>query len=389
MRNAADVVQADLEYMHAALRDEWPALAGRRLLITGGAGFLGYYLAQAAVHFNRSAPQGRAHRVTVYDNLARGVPAWLEQLPSGRRARRSSDPRHAASRCRMDFGDFDYIIHAAVDRLADLLPRRIRSRRWTPTSTACATCSTTPASSRAARPPVRGFLFFSSSEIYGDPAPGRDPDARDLSRASSPAPGPRACYDESKRYGETLCVIFARQHGVPVQDRAPVQQLRPGSEDHRRPRAARLRARRARRPRHRDALRRLGDADLLLRRRRGHRLLQGAGPRARRRALQHRHRGARDLDARAGRAGGRGVGPPVRLHGARSCMQAAQDARLPGRQPEPPLPDHHQGARPARLRPADRVRRRARRSLLWYRDNQERSRSPGRRPRSPGTGAAA
>ncbi|HBH78744.1 MAG TPA: NAD-dependent dehydratase, partial [Nitrospira sp.] len=27
--------------------------------------------------------------------------------------------------------------------------------------------------------------------------------------------GPRACYDEAKRYGETLCVNFAHQYGIP------------------------------------------------------------------------------------------------------------------------------------------------------------------------------
>ena len=70
------------------------------------------------------------------------------------------------------------------------------------------------------------------------------------------------------------------------------------------------------RPRHRDAVRRVGDADVLLRRRRGHGLLQGARPRPRRRGLQHRHRDARDLDARAGRAGRRRRARAVRLRAA-------------------------------------------------------------------------
>jgi len=38
------------------------------------------------------------------------------------------------------------------------------------------------------------------------------------------------CYDVSKRFGETLCVTFARQEGVPVKIARPVQQLWTGPE---------------------------------------------------------------------------------------------------------------------------------------------------------------
>jgi nucleoside-diphosphate-sugar epimerase len=93
--------------------------------------------------------------------------------------------------------------------------------------------------------------------------------------------GPRACYDEAKRYGETLCVNFAQQFDLPVKIVRPVQQLRPGLEDHRWPRDSRLRARRARGAGHRDALRWLRDANVLLRRRCGRGILQGSHARPR------------------------------------------------------------------------------------------------------------
>ncbi len=163
-------------------------------------------------------------------------------------------------------------------------PRRsttasIRSRRSTPTSTACATCSTTRRGRREPGRPVRASCSTRRSEIYGDPAPDAIP-TPETYRGLVSCTGPRACYDESKRFGETLCVIFAQQYGVPVTDGAAVQQLRPGPEDHRRPRDPGLRARHPRRPRHRHALRRHADAHVLLRGRRDHRLLQGAGQRA-------------------------------------------------------------------------------------------------------------
>jgi dTDP-glucose 4,6-dehydratase/UDP-glucuronate decarboxylase len=75
--------------------------------------------------------------------------------------------------------------------------------------------------------PVRGFLFFSSSEIYGDPEPDQIPTPETYpGRVSST--GPRACYDESKRYGETLCVNFARQYGLPVTMVRPFNNYGPG-----------------------------------------------------------------------------------------------------------------------------------------------------------------
>jgi nucleoside-diphosphate-sugar epimerase len=72
-----------------------------------------------------------------------------------------------------------------------------------------------------------GFIFYSSSEIYGDPAPDRIPTPEDY-RGNVSCTGPRACYDESKRYGETLCVVFARHYGVPVKMVRPFNNYGPG-----------------------------------------------------------------------------------------------------------------------------------------------------------------
>ena len=75
--------------------------------------------------------------------------------------------------------------------------------------------------------PVEGFLFFSSSEIYGDPTPENIP-TPETYRGNVSCTGPRACYDESKRYGETLCVNFAREHGLPVRIARPFNNYGPG-----------------------------------------------------------------------------------------------------------------------------------------------------------------
>ena len=50
-------------------------------------------------------------------------------------------------------------------------------------------------------------LFFSSSEIYGDPDKNNVP-TKESYRGNVSSMGLRACYDESKRLGETLCYIY-------------------------------------------------------------------------------------------------------------------------------------------------------------------------------------
>ena len=51
---------------------------------------------------------------------------------------------------------------------------------------------------------INGMLFFSTSEIYGDPTHDAIP-TPETYRGFVSCTGPRACYDESKRLGETLC----------------------------------------------------------------------------------------------------------------------------------------------------------------------------------------
>ena len=62
---------------------------------------------------------------------------------------------------------------------------------------------------------LEGFLYFSTSEVYGDPDPVHIPTREDY-RGNVSTTGPRACYDESKRVGETISVAFAQQKGLPV-----------------------------------------------------------------------------------------------------------------------------------------------------------------------------
>ncbi|MHA3980934.1 NAD-dependent epimerase/dehydratase family protein [Halovulum sp. GXIMD14794] len=223
MKTAQDVIEADLDHICRNLSDEFPDLSGKRLLIVGGGGFLGYYLVQSVLHWNRTSGQTPCD-VTVWDNYIRGVPEWLTAL--------DGDPnltlqKHDITHPLPDgMGDFDYIIHAAsiasptyyrrypietmdanVDGLRRLLDYAL-------------------AQSNAGKP-LSGFLFYSTSEIYGDPDPAHIP-TPETYRGNVSCTGPRACYDESKRYGETLCVNFARAYGLKISIARPFNNYGPG-----------------------------------------------------------------------------------------------------------------------------------------------------------------
>jgi dTDP-glucose 4,6-dehydratase/UDP-glucuronate decarboxylase len=79
----------------------------------------------------------------------------------------------------------------------------------------------------AAKRKIKSMLFMSTSEIYGDPFPEYIPTSEDY-RGNVSCTGPRACYDESKRFGETLCVNFFRTRGVPVKIARPFNFYGPG-----------------------------------------------------------------------------------------------------------------------------------------------------------------
>ena len=221
--DARAVVLADLEHICAGLRDEFTDMSGSRLLIVGGAGFLGHYLVQAAVHWNATSGQAPID-ITVYDNYSRGVPTWLQSLEGTPNL--STEVFDITGPLPTDLGHVDYVIHAAsiasptyyrlhpietmdanVNGLRSLLEYALQQKR--------------------AGTPLRGFLFYSTSEIYGDPTPEHIP-TPETYRGNVSSTGPRACYDESKRYGETLCVNFARQHELPVTMARPFNNYGPG-----------------------------------------------------------------------------------------------------------------------------------------------------------------
>ncbi|MEM6795795.1 MAG: NAD-dependent epimerase/dehydratase family protein [Acidobacteriota bacterium] len=216
----------DLEDICGRLEGELASMAGGRVLITGGAGFLGYYLVRTLLHHNRSG-RGPAIDVLVLDNFMRGRPDWFDDLEPDPHLRLADhDVKQPLPE---DLPPADFIVHAASiaspsfyrSRPIETMDANVRGVRHLLDH-----CQQR-AEPGAPGPPVRAFLFFSSSEIYGDPTPDAIPTPESYPGRVS-CTGPRACYDESKRYGETLCVNFHRRFGLPIKIARPFNNYGPG-----------------------------------------------------------------------------------------------------------------------------------------------------------------
>ena len=222
--NAKQVVGRDLDFIVDQLASELSEISGANLLIAGGAGFLGYYLVQTALHWNRLNHEAPQIGVTVLDNFVRGVPAWLTALEGNPSLRLlKHDITHSLP---PDLGDQQFIIHAASIASPTYYRRRPIETMDANVNGLRFLLDYSLARGNVGRP-VKGVLFYSSSEIYGDPTPTNIP-TPETYRGIVSCTGPRACYDESKRYGETLSVNFARQHGVPVKVARPFNNFGPG-----------------------------------------------------------------------------------------------------------------------------------------------------------------
>jgi len=221
---ATAVREGDLAVMGEDLDADLRRMSGKRLLITGGAGFLGYYLVQVPLAWNDGHPEAPPIVVTVMDNYFRDTPAWLKEL--GERPDVELMVHDVRGPLPEQMGEFAYIIHAA----GIASPTYYRAH---PIETMDANINGLRYLLDYARQRLEagldmsGFLFYSSSEIYGDPAADAIP-TPETYRGFVSCTGPRACYDESKRYGETLCVNFARQHAIPVVAVRPFNNFGPG-----------------------------------------------------------------------------------------------------------------------------------------------------------------
>src|SRR5579864_1708469 len=167
-------------------------MARMRIVVTGGAGFIGSHLCERLL--------GDGAEVICLDNFITGRPANVAHI---------TDPRFELRRHDITTpveipGPIDFILHfASAASPVDYLAHPIQTLKagalgsWITLGLARA---------KGAR-----FLLASTSEVYGDPAVSPQPET--YWGHVNPV-GPRGCYDEAKRFAEAMTMAYHRYHGV-------------------------------------------------------------------------------------------------------------------------------------------------------------------------------
>lgn len=208
------IIEEDIENIAKGIALISEKFSGKTLLITGGAGFLGNYFIGVLDFLNRNVLD-KPCRIISVDNFVTGIKYRIEEGPYFKTIKHNiKDP------LKLD-DDVDYIIHAA----GIASPKFYRELKIETIDVA--TLGTKNMLEIAREKNVKSFLFFSSSEVYGDPDPKFVPTPETYNGNVS-CIGPRANYDESKRLGETLCIAYFETYGVPVKMVRPFNIFGPG-----------------------------------------------------------------------------------------------------------------------------------------------------------------
>ncbi|HMF10017.1 MAG TPA: UDP-glucuronic acid decarboxylase family protein [Thermoanaerobaculia bacterium] len=164
-----------------------------RILVTGGAGFLGSHLC------DRLLAEG--HEVIAMDNLLTGNPHNIAHLEGERRFRFE---RHDVTQYIRIDGPLDAVLHfASPASPIDYLELPIQTLK-------VGSLGTHNALGLAMAKKAR-FLLASTSEVYGDPLVHPQPETY---WGNVNPIGPRGVYDEAKRFAEAMTMAYHRAHGV-------------------------------------------------------------------------------------------------------------------------------------------------------------------------------
>ena len=211
-------IQLDSERIFENMESKNFLFKKKKILLTGYAGFLGVQFLHYFVNLNNKYLINQECHIYCLDNFKRGIPTWVKDFKQNTHITFLESDITKTN----DFPlDVDFVIHAAS--IASPIFYRIYP------------IETMDANVIGLRnlldfykdKKLESFLYFSTSEIYGDPDIANIP-TKESYRGNVSCTGPRACYDESKRYGETLCVNFFKQYKFPIKIARPFNNYGPG-----------------------------------------------------------------------------------------------------------------------------------------------------------------
>ena len=217
-----EIFEEDLKYIYENLTEKG-RLKDSVVFITGCGGFLGYTTLSFLLNYAKALG---LTKVIGIDNFKVGRPPWIKNLETYH--------KKYFDFYNVDLLSQDFSKLPGVDRVTHVLHmasiasptfyrkypiETIESNVWGLKKLLDYFCGKN----------LKGFLFFSSSEVYGNPATDQIP-TPETYHGDVPTIGPRACYDEAKRLGETLSYCYSLIHGMPVTIVRPFNNYGPGMQ---------------------------------------------------------------------------------------------------------------------------------------------------------------
>ena len=195
----------------------WNKLDNKIFLITGANGFIASYLIKFLLSLNDKKLKKTMKIIGIVRDRKKAkasLPEILDREDFKLVVQDVSEPLEIT-------GKINYIIHAASqaspkyyykDPVGTLAPNVLGTYHLL---------------QLARKKKVRGFLFISSGEVYGQVDPAHIPTKEGDYGYVDPI-NVRSCYAESKRMGENLCISFYHQYNIPVRIVRPFHTYGPG-----------------------------------------------------------------------------------------------------------------------------------------------------------------
>ena len=208
------LIEEDIKNIVGNLGDSVKNFSGKTVLITGGAGFLGKYLVYTLDYLNKNTLDEPC-KIIVIDNFITGSKGVFENIENIEMINLDISKDFQIEE------DVHYIMHAA-SIAAPLFYNKYKLETMN-----VGFLGTKNILEIAKEKKVKSLLFFSTSEVYGNPDPKFIPTPETYFGNVS-FTGPRAVYDEPKRIAETLCMTYADIYNLPIKVVRPFNVYGPG-----------------------------------------------------------------------------------------------------------------------------------------------------------------
>lgn len=215
-----ETLKQDIDYTCNSLsKAEKSKFQDSTIVLTGCGGFLGYYYMH---FFLEKATHLGIKKIIALDNFMLGYPKWIDDLMHNDLFAIQKFDVINDNICEVKGAEeADFIIHLAS------IASPVFYRQFPIETLDANVWGLRSLLEFYKEKSIRGFLFYSSSELYGDPDANHIPTSEDYYGYVS-ATGPRSCYDESKRFGETMCMLFAQKYNMPIVVARPFNNYGPG-----------------------------------------------------------------------------------------------------------------------------------------------------------------